>query len=94
MACNCLEKTLQKTLELKKEQNPTWEIGEYDWKNKSWNFSNKGNPTNLYNEIKIEYSFPKVNGDMSKPKTETVTIYGSFCTFCGKKFVENIKTLD
>lgn len=86
LTCNCLEKTLEKTIEFKKEQE--YNVLDADWLNKGWNFSGIGNPINLYNEIKISYDFIKVNGERSKPKSETISIYGEYCTFCGKKFKE------
>lgn len=89
MACKCMENALDKTLKLKEEQHPDWKIEDIDWVNKGYNFSDKGNPINLSNEIKIEYTFTKVDGSTSKSKVEKLTIYGTYCTFCGKKFEED-----
>ncbi len=89
MACECMQKTLDKTIEYKKQQNPNWTITEADYLNKTWNFSGKGNPNNLFNEIKIGYTFTKVDGSTSQPKSEKVAIFGEYCTFCGKKFKED-----
>lgn len=89
MACNCLETTLEKVIERHKQNNPADTIIDADYLNKGWNFSGKGNAINLYNEIKIEYTFQKVNGQTSNPKSTKLSIYGEYCGFCGKKFVED-----
>jgi hypothetical protein len=88
MACECLDILLEKLVETKKEQNPDWTINEANYLNKSWNFSDKGNPINLYNEIKLTYTFVKVDGSTSKQKSEKIPIYGNYCCFCGKLFKE------
>lgn len=89
MACKCIQMTLDKTVERAKEQNKSWTIIDADYLNKGYNFSGKGNPVNLFSEIKIEYTFQKVNGQISLPKSEKIAIYGQYCTFCGKKFIED-----
>lgn len=89
MTCNCLGEVLVSTEREIQKQNKDWKISDIEWLKKGWNFSGKGNPINLYNEIKISYTFTKVNGSESSPKSTTISIYGNYCSFCGKKFVEN-----
>jgi hypothetical protein len=89
MACNCLEKSLETIKTEMQNLHPEWTITDLDWENKGWNFSGKGNPINLYNEVKIEYTVVKVNGTTSAPKSQKVSMYGEYCTFCGKKFIED-----
>lgn len=90
MACDCINKTLDKVIERKKQNNPEITILNADYLNKGWNLSGNGNPINLFNEIKIEYTFIKVNGTVSSPKSEKIAIYGEYCGFCGKKFKDEI----
>lgn len=89
MACTCLETSLSTVKQEIQDQNKEWSIADIDWTKKGWNFSGKGNPINLYNEIRIEYTFTKVNGQTSTPKSTSISMYGEYCTFCGKKFIED-----
>ena len=83
--CNCIEKSEEKILAHIREKHPTWDIKDASYNNKALLF-NDGEATlySLYFEFGYEYSFPKVNGDMSKPKRTTVSITPSYCPFCGK----------
>lgn len=89
MACTCLDDVLKKHVEYQTEKHKDWDITDADWLNKGWNLSGRGNPINIGYQIKVEYTFTKVNGQTSQPKSETSSIYGTHCTFCGKKFIDD-----
>lgn len=87
--CDCITKVETNLLNHLKEQNPTKTYEETN------SFEGTGFQTKtllfdsmqyaLSQEIKVKSSFTKVNGEQSKPKTETFKITHSFCPFCGEK---------
>lgn len=95
MACNCIEESTEKTLAHLKEQYPDRTYDESDtgiWG--SLGYSNVGFSLGaagrfFYFPFKTRYTFTKTNGEMSKPKTETVNMQGVYCPFCGCKFKED-----
>lgn len=92
MACDCIEKVTKKMAEKLKELNPDYTILDAAFKNKG--FSLNGGGCKSYNEVKIEYTFPKVNGQISSPKSTTMDAYGEYCQFCGKKHNEEEEVTD
>ncbi|MFZ4413624.1 MAG: hypothetical protein ACOYOV_11110 [Bacteroidales bacterium] len=82
--CDCLEKTKQKIIE-KISNDPNkrkgYKIIEGDYEHKSW-YPN----VRLYVNFIVKSSFEKVDGSTSKPINEHVSIYFTYCPFCGKKF--------
>lgn len=89
--CNCIKEIEKKIIENLKETNPTKTYNEELNRFEGTGFQNiaLGMGANggykLYHEFKIESSFTKVNGDQSNPKKEAISIYPSFCAFCGVK---------
>lgn len=90
--CNCIDETSKKIIEKLKSDNPEKTYNESlngfmgtGFANQCVSFSENGG-NKLYNEFRIESTFIKTNGDTSKPKKETISIYPSFCCFCGVKF--------
>lgn len=85
MECNCIEKSEAKILTHLRDKHPDWIIKDAHYKNKALMMDLEPMRNCLYFEFGYEYSFPKVNGSMSKPKNMTVSITPSFCPFCGVK---------
>jgi hypothetical protein len=80
--CDCIENSEAKILSHIREKHPDWGIKDAHYNHQALLAPNYSKYS-LYFEFGYEYSFPKVNGDMSKPKRGTVSITPSFCPFCG-----------
>lgn len=85
MECNCIENSENKILKHLGEKHPTWIIKDARYNNMALMMDFELIRNSLYFEFGYEYSFPKVNGEMSKPKRSTVSITPAFCPFCGVK---------
>lgn len=82
--CDCLKKTSELIINKisEKETNPKgYKILEADWEYKSWYPK-----VRLYANLIIKSTFKKNDGSISKPKNQHVSIYFSYCPFCGKKY--------
>lgn len=88
MACNCLETSKEKTLAKLAEIHPTYEISDSDFQNRIWCFEGPQSVI-LTHRFDYTYTFKKVNGTDSKPRTSNISINPTYCGFCGKKFVED-----
>lgn len=91
MACNCIETSKEKILAKLAEMHPDWTITESDYENQIFPFSEENNsiqPIILTHHFGFTYTFKKVNGEDSKPRTDYISINPTYCGFCGKKFVE------
>jgi len=84
--CSCLkdvrEKVIAKVLENKDNPNG-FKILESDWEHKSW-FPK----VRLYANYTFKTSFTKKDGNTSQPKNGYVSIFFTYCPFCGKKYEE------
>lgn len=95
MACNCLETSKEKILAKLQEIHPEYNITDSDFQNLMWNnIDNPGSEYILTHRFDYTYSFTKVNGTQSKPRTSNININPTYCGFCGKKFVEDEPTLE
>lgn len=90
MACNCLETSKEKILAKLQEIHPEYNITDSDFQNQIYCFEGPQN-TILTHRFDYTYSFTKVNGTQSKPRTSNININPTYCGFCGKKFVEDDK---
>jgi hypothetical protein len=88
MACNCIETTEKRVLEHIKTQNPDWNITESGYKNLVLAFDEEPSATYIMMPFEFTFTFSKVNGTQSKPRTKQISMKGEYCTFCGKKFKE------
>lgn len=84
MACDCIEKITQKMADHVQKQNPQFVITDANFLQKG--FSLGGGGYHPYNEIKIEYMYPKKDGSMSRETSMKISAYGEYCQFCGKKY--------
>lgn len=90
--CNCIADFEAKLIDRVKEQNPTWELEEINHfdgtglQNIAFTF---GHGNIVYNEFKVRYTFPKVNGEMSTPKTHKLSLYPTYCCYCGIKLTND-----
>lgn len=92
--CNCIKEVEQKTLKHLIEKNPDKTYNEdlngfegTGFDNVAISFGENGG-YNFYHKFVVESSLKKVNGEMSKPKKETVNLYPTYCCFCGIKLLE------
>lgn len=92
--CDCISQTthsltdkLISKVETKVKVNEWIDKGTYQ--NRS--FSMKGGPTRIGMSFVIQYRIEKTNGEPAKNiTTENITIYPSFCPFCGEKYPEEV----
>lgn len=85
--CNCISNSEEKILSHLREKHPTWEIKDARYQTQAL-MGPDYDTYSLYFEFVYEFSFHKVNGDMSKPKRQTVSVTPAFCPFCGKSMSE------
>lgn len=89
--CNCLETVEKNLIEMlsNREDNPKkFTIVESEWEYKSWF------PTvRLYVNYIVKSTFEKKNGTTSKPRNEHVSIFFTYCPFCGKQIKEQSSEL-
>lgn len=90
MACGCIDKVEQNTLNFLKEKHKdrTYEDvsgwGSTGLKNVGFSLCENGGRM-VYFEYKSQYTFIKVNGQTSSLKTENISLYPTYCPFCGVK---------
>ena len=90
MACNCLDNSKEKILARLQEIHPEYNITDSDFANQIYCFEGEQSII-LTHKFEYTYSFTKVNGTPSKPRTTSININPTYCGFCGKKFVEDDK---
>lgn len=89
--CNCIETLNNKVLQARRKDFPDREYkditmyGDFGFKNIALGLGG-GGELKPYFEFKLGYTFIKTNGQISFPKTETVSIYPTYCPFCGRKY--------
>lgn len=86
--CNCIEEIEKMVAEKQLSENPGAEL--FDGKNRGTmlhtGFSFSANPgRRTYNEVEVAISIKKRNGQFSRFKKKRISVYASFCPFCGKK---------
>ena len=84
--CDCMkdsENKIKEHLSNRKTNPEGFEIFESDWEYKSWYPK-----VRLYANYIVKSTFKKKDGTTSKPKNEHVSIYFTYCPFCGKKYDE------
>ena len=90
MACNCLETSKEKILAKLAELHPDYNISDADFQNRIYSFNEDGaSDIIITHRFDYTYTFKKVNGTNSKPRTSNISINPIYCGFCGKKFVED-----
>jgi len=89
--CNCIKDAELKTIAHLKTNNPNKIYNEDLNGFRGTGFDNvaisfgEGGGYSFYHPFVIETKFQKVNGEISKPKKETVNIYPTYCCLCGIK---------
>lgn len=87
MACNCLETSKEKILAKLAQIHPEYNISDADFQNQIYTFDEHQGII-LTHRFDFTYTFQKVNGTDSKPRTSTININPTYCGFCGKKFIK------
>jgi len=93
--CNCIKETEQKTLDFLKTKHKDKTYNEDLNGFQGTGFQNvailfgENSGYSFYHPFTVETTFTKVNGEMSKPKKETVNIYPTYCCLCGIKLNDN-----
>ena len=85
MACNCLETSKEKILAKLAEIHPDYNISDSDFDNRIWCLDGTQDVI-LTHKFEFTYTFKKVNGTDSKPRTSNININPTYCGFCGKQF--------
>lgn len=85
--CDCISKVAdtikQKVTEDQNEKQNGYKLIEGNWEHHSWYPKHR-----LYSNFIIESTFTKKDGTTSKPKKDHVSMFYSYCPFCGKQFPE------
>ena len=81
--CDCIEKIEKQVFDkLKKDKENNGIVNKASFKEKGYDLTN--GTIRLYNEVEYEMTNKKVNGTLGATRNYTVSIYHSFCPFCGK----------
>jgi hypothetical protein len=83
--CDCISKVAEKiktkiAADKAKSENGYKLLGG-EWEHHSWHPNNR-----LYSNYVIESTFQKKDGSASRPKKDSISIFYSYCPFCGKQF--------
>lgn len=86
--CDCIEKVEKMIAEKQLSENPGAELFDKSQKgtmlHTGYSFSkNPGRRT--YNEVEVNISVKKKNGQFSRFKRKRISVYATYCPFCGKK---------
>jgi hypothetical protein len=84
--CNCIKEIPVKVLETLQKNKPESQISDVDFANQAFGFLDGGfTSSKVYLPIQYSISFRKKNGEMSKMQRKEVSMFASFCPFCGEK---------
>lgn len=84
--CTCLKdslETIKKSIEENKTKPKGYKILQIDWEYKSWY-----PVVRPYFNVIIKSTYAKKDGSESRSKYEHVSIFPTYCPFCGKKYLE------
>lgn len=88
--CKCIDELSKKIIEMKKEENKDKAvIGDGSFTHMGLSMSGEGG-WRTYQEFEYEVTPIKTNGTMGKQHKKRVSVYHSYCPFCGKK-IDNKK---
>lgn len=83
--CKCVDELSAKVIEMKKEENKDVAIiGEGNFAHMGLSMSGKGG-WRTYQEFEYEFTPIKKNGTQGRQFKKRVSVYHSYCPFCGKK---------
>lgn len=83
--CDCIDTTEKIVFEkLKKDNEKNGIVNEVAFRQKSFRLS-KGGGIFLYNDIEYEMTNVKKDGSHGATRKYTVSMYHSYCPFCGKE---------
>jgi hypothetical protein len=86
MVCNCIEEVQKKLTDMMVEQNSGCEVVEsVRFENISWSFGKEKTEEILNNPVVGKYSIK------GKTKKWKISMYPTFCLFCGKRIKEDDK---
>ena len=79
--CDCIDKVIEKVKEkVVKDKSNGYKIENIEFENCSW-FPKR----ELYSNVILKTTFIKRDGNTSKPINEHISIFYTFCPFCGVK---------
>lgn len=86
--CDCISIALEKVKErVVKDKTNGYKVQHIDFEHHSWYPE-----TRLYSNVIMKTTFIKKDGSESKPINEHVSLFYTYCPFCGEKLTEQ-KTL-
>lgn len=85
--CDCITEVAKK-IQKKITADQTVKQKGYKLLNGKWDHSSFYPKVRLYSNYIIESTFEKKDGSTSRPKKDHVTIFYSYCPFCGQAFPE------
>jgi len=89
--CECIEQVEKNILQKLKDNHPERSYNDAlnafegtGIQNKASGLTNFGKVF-IYHEFKVDYTFTKTNGEQSKMKRQTTSLFPVYCCFCGRK---------
>nr|WP_294897773.1 hypothetical protein [uncultured Pedobacter sp.] len=89
MRCECIENAEKGAVNMLRKQHPervyddVSTFGDTGFQNLSLSLGEEGG-LKLFFEFKTHYTFTKANGEQSAQKTHKISLYPSYCPFCGR----------
>jgi len=83
--CDCISKVAE-NIKAKITADQTEKQKGYKMLNGNWEHHSWYPKVRLYSNYIIESTFEKKDGSTSKPRKDHVSIFYSYCPFCGKPF--------
>jgi hypothetical protein len=89
--CDCLKKVSELAVKhiTEKSTLKNFKVESSRWEHKSWYPSNR-----IYTRIEFISTFTKKDGSESKPKKDFISIFFTYCPFCGVKIEEEKEVLE
>ncbi len=85
--CDCIPK-LAENIKEKIKKDKSERVKGFNLIKGNWEHYSFYPKTRLYSDFIIESTFEKKDGSTSKPKKDSVSIFYSYCPFCGKRYPE------
>lgn len=85
--CNCIKDLDEKLLaKMKEEKKANGIVNEGSLQNMGLSFANPGGGWRTYQVFKYEMTNKKKNGTLGATRNYEISMYHTFCPFCGEKY--------
>jgi len=81
--CDCLKKVSELAVKHVTDTSTlkSFKVKDFRWKNSSIYPKQR-----IYSVIELNYTFERVDGNESKTKNDSISIFYTYCPFCGLKY--------